>query len=486
MSDARLITGGGASVGAAARAPWQALGKHAGGTPIPSQDGGAVGVGVILFLTVLEVVLVDLMLSAPWARVVALVAGLAAGYLMTGFAIALSAYPHRVAYGAFTVSYGASFHARVPLSLISDVAVRRSLSDQQRTAVIKEGVLSVPVMSTTNLVLTLREPVRVEAGRTVGEVREIRIHAKDPGDALISLRDALEGTVREEAAGPAAKPSVKAPGEVPTWLRRLRWAGLLVLLVEILLVTTGLLDWRIAAGVLVVTEGTLSVLGLVFGAAFISQYRKLRRTGRGRRAALGEAFYSLVPPPIAEMVRHEVSVWGILALAVTFRTQARPGDRRLGRVGFVRQAGVLAAVLVAGGVSLPVLAGVSPFTVVGTVVLLYAAAAATAFATAGRVRPHTLGREDVVLRWGLHHSVRIPLAGISRVEVAGQPGPGADEDRFTVPGREPGVLALHLEEPVEAPVRMGVLRPVTSVLVPLADAGAALALVEGRHGEEAR
>ncbi|MGW3418167.1 hypothetical protein [Streptomyces phaeochromogenes] len=491
MRDAKLITGGGVSVGAAARAPWQALGKPEGGTVIPSQDGSAIGVGVILFLSVVEIVLVDLLLSAPLARVVALVVGLTAAYLAAGFAAALSAYPHRVVGGVLTVSYGASFHARVPLSLIREVAVRRALSDQQRTAAINEGVLSVPVMSTTNLVLKLHEPTRLEAGRTVGEVREIRIHATDPGNALASVRSALEGKAHEEeaaepAAKPTAKPAAKAPGQVPAWLRRLRWAGLLVLLIEILLVTTGLLDWRIAAGILVVTEGALSVLGLVFGAAFISQYRKLRRAGRGRRAALGEAFYSLLPPSIAEMVRHEVSVWGILALAVTFRTQARPGDRLLGRVGFGRPSGVLAVLLAAGGVSLLALAGVSPLTIVGTIVLLYAAAAAAAFGAAGRVRPHTLGREDVALRWGLHHSALVPLTAISRVEDAEQLDHRPAGDGFRVPGRASRVLVLHLGEPVEVSVRMGVLRPVDSIVVPLADAAAARALIEDHQVEEAQ
>ncbi|MGX8903724.1 hypothetical protein ACR820_34825 [Streptomyces netropsis] len=71
------------------------------------------------------------------------------------------------------------------------------------------------------------------------------------------------------------------------WLRRGRWAGLSVLLAEIVLVAAGALDWRIAAGVLAVTEGTLAVLGLVFGAALVRGYRQLRGGGSGRRAALG-------------------------------------------------------------------------------------------------------------------------------------------------------------------------------------------------------
>ncbi|MEV0120421.1 hypothetical protein AB0I16_02515 [Streptomyces sp. NPDC050703] len=486
MSDAKLITGGGASIGAAARAPLAALGKRGGGTAIPSQDGSAVGVGVILFLSVVEIVLVDLMLSSPWARLVALAAGLVACYLMTGFAVALSAYPHRLADGALTVSYGASFHARVPLDLISEVTQRRVFSDQQRTAAVDGGVLSLPVMSTTNVVLKLHGTARLEAGKTVGEIQEIRIHATDAPGAVTFIRRAMEGTLPAAEAAETAGPPAPAPGQVPTWLRRLRWAGLLVLVIEILLVTTGLLDWRIAAGILVVTEGTLSVLGLVFGAAFISQYRKLRRTGRGRRAALGEAFYSLLPPPIAEMVRHEVSVWGILALAVTFRTQAGPGERPLGRAGFGWGAGALAALLAAAGITLITRAGVSPLPIAGTVALLYAAAAAAAFAAAGTVRPHTVGREGIVLRWGMHHSARIPFTAISHVQDEERPGQRPAEDGFRVPGRASEAIEFHFREHVEVPARLGALRPVTTLVVPVADATAARALIDEHQVRESR
>ncbi len=467
-------------MGAALRAPWQALRKRTDGVVIPSQEGGALGVGVILFLSVLEIVLVDLMLSAPWSRVLALAAGCAAAYTMVGFAVALSAYPHRIANGMLTVHYGASFHARVPMGLIREVTTRRTVSDQQRTAVIKDGVLSVPVMSTSNLVLKLHKPVRVEAGTIVGTAGEIHIHVLDAPGAMKAMREVLEGRTAEEVpklAAPATSP------QVPAWLRRLRWAGLVVLLVEILLVTTGLLDWRIAAGILVVTEGTLAILGLVFGAAFVSLYRRLRRTGRGRRAAFREAFFSLLPPPVAEMVRHEVSVWGILALALAFRTQAQPGDTRLGRVGSGGPAAAVAVLLAAAGVSLLVGVAVIPLTIVGGIVLLYAAAAAAAFALAGRVRPHTVTTVRIVLRWGTHQSMDIPLETVTGVETATASEAAPSPSGFRVPGRAPETLVLQLDQPAQAPARMGITRLVTSIVVPLSDARAARAAVAEHRGE---
>ncbi|MFJ3861892.1 hypothetical protein ACIPRL_37475 [Streptomyces sp. NPDC090085] len=486
MIASTVISGGGASLGAALRAPWQALRRRARGVEIPSQEGGAVGVGVILFLSVLEIVLVDVMLSTPWSRLLALAAGLAASYLMVGFAVALSVFPHRVSDGTLTLAYGASFHVCIPVSLIREVAARRTFSDQQRTAAIKGGVLSVPVMSTSNVVLTLREPVRVEAGKATGTVQEIRFHALDPAAAAQAVRDALDGkTVEEAPKTPAPKtstPTSAAP--LPAWLRRLRWAGLIVLLVEILLVATGLLDWRIAAGVLVVTEGTLAVLGLVFGAALVNQYRKLRRTGRGRGAALGEAFFSLLPPPIAEMVRHELSVWGILARAATFRTQAGRGETLLGRNTIGALPAATAVLLAAGGVSLVVGVGANAFTLVSGILLEYGAAAAAAFALAGRVRPHTVGAGRIVLRWGTHQGVCIPLESVTGVEIAPLPEAAApSESSFRVPGRAADALVLQLGEPVEVPARLGIMRPVTTVVVPVSNGVAARAAVAEHHGE---
>ncbi|MFD5751087.1 hypothetical protein [Streptomyces sp. NPDC127033] len=490
MVETKAIRGGGVSLATALRAPWRAMRKRADGVAIPGHEGSGTGVGVILFLSVVEIVVVDVLLSATWARVVALVLGLASSYVLLGFVAALGAYPHRLSGGTLTVAYGATFHAEVPLTLIGEVAERRAILDQRRTAEISDDVLSIPVMSTTNVVLKLHEPVRVEAGKAVGTVREIRLHATDSGSAVRSVREAMAGAAAGEPAPAAAPTAVRTPEagpavvRVPGWLRRLRWAGLIVLAVEVLLVTTGLLDWRIAAGILVVTEGTLALLGLVFGAAFVSQYRRLRRADHGRRAAFGEAFFSLMPPPVAEMVRHELGAWSILALAVTFRTRIGPGDKRLGKGVLGRPTGVVALLLAAGGVSLLTGGEISALKIVGAVVLLYAAAVTGAFAAAGRVRPHVLGATDIELRWGLHHSVRVPLTSVRRMETADGAPPSTTE--FVVPGRARQTLTLHLAAPVEVPTRTGARRPVTTVSVRFSDAAAVRDTIAEHTVEEAR
>ncbi|MEU5896643.1 MULTISPECIES: hypothetical protein [unclassified Streptomyces] len=69
-----MITGDGASLVAAWRAPWRTLRKRTDAVAIPSQEGSTLGVGVILFLSVMEIVLVDLLLSTPSSRLLALAA----------------------------------------------------------------------------------------------------------------------------------------------------------------------------------------------------------------------------------------------------------------------------------------------------------------------------------------------------------------------------------------------------------------------------
>ncbi|MFD7234902.1 hypothetical protein ACFWAT_06260 [Streptomyces syringium] len=491
MTDTDVIKGGGVSVATALRAPLRGLlrvwGRGAQGVAIPCQEHVAGGVFVVVFLSVVEIAVVDVLLSAPWARAAALCAGLVVAYVTAGFAVALAACPHRLAAGTLTVSYGAAFRAEVPLGLVGEVAERRVMTGQSRTAELSDGVLSVPVMSATNVVLRLRRPALLEAGRAAGTVREIRIHAADPGAAVRAVRGALAAGPEPHPAPTAReRPDGRVPGRV-RWLRRGRWAGLSVLLAEVVLVAAGVLDWRIAAGVLAVTEGTLAVLGLVFGAALVRGYRQLRGAGSGRRAALGGAFFSLVPPPVAQAVRQELSVWGILARAVTFRTEQGPGEIPLGRApGPGRAPAAGAVVLGAGAAGLPAWLGTAPLILAGALVLLYAAAAAAAWAVAGRVRRHGVRGGCVVLRWGLHHTVEIPLAVVERSGVADPAGQRSSGSRFVLPGRAAGALVLHLGSPVEVPARMGVLRPVTTITVPLHDAAAARTTLLGHSAGEPR
>ncbi|MFF8643302.1 hypothetical protein [Streptomyces sp. NPDC015345] len=464
----------GVSIGGALAAPWVIRRNRAENGTVAYQESVGAGVAIILFLSVLEIVLVDLVLDTPWVRLVAAAAGIAAGYLLIGFSMALSAYPHQVADGKLRIRYGATFAADISTSLITSVSGQRKGGDYRRTAEVVDGALTVPVMGVTNVLVTLESPVEMELRKEAVSLQEIRFFAKEPETAVQLVRAALEGT----QPGTPPVPSTSAPDsrpQVPGWLRKLRWAGLLVLLAEIVLVTSGLLDWRIAAGILAVTEGTLAILGVVYGAAFVSQYRKLRRAGVPRAEAFSSSFFALLPPPMAELVRREMSIFRVVALFMVRQTeQSRLGGTllRYGRDG--RRMFTIVAVLlaVAGAVALATVSPALPRYVVG-VPLLYGALLTTAMAAASSTRPHVSHGDCLRLRWGLHQELVVPVETLEEVR-AEQPKPTPDQgsapDVFLVPCQGREALVLHLASPVEVPTRLGSRRPATTVVAPVDDA----------------
>ncbi|AZM57361.1 hypothetical protein DMA15_36385 [Streptomyces sp. WAC 01529] len=489
--DCMVITAHGLNWTKAARALWLAPGagkRAADPRSIPYQSSVTTQVVLITLSSVVEIALVDFLLSAAWARVLALAVGLLALIVILALVVALRAFPHRVEKGTLTVHYGATFEVPVPLDRVTKVTERRSLSGQKRTAEVADGVLSVPMMGVTNLAVTLDPPVEMTLPKAdTATVREIRLFAIDPVSGTRTLRGGgrPETTSSERSDIPAAAAPARTgtPHNTPRWMRWLRWTGVLVLLAEIVLVTTGLLDWRIAAGILVVTEGALAVLGLIAGAAFISQYRRLRAAGETRADSFSDALFSLMPEPMAAMVRRELSVVRVLTLVLLRRTERpRPGDLPLSYGSASRKAlvGTAALLLVAGVSALLSLAPGVPRIVLG-VVLLYAALLTATMGLAAGVRPHLLRADGLVVRWGLHHELEIPLATVRSITLEqparGRPKDDITSDRFTVPASGREQVAVVCEEPVEVPARWGARRPAQTIVVPVDDSKAVLAYI---------
>jgi len=108
-----------------------------------------------------------------WIRLLGLTLGLLALLGLLSFVVALRAYPHQVTDGVMTIHYGACFELPIPLELVASVTRRKALITQKRTAEIRDGVLSLPVMGVTNLVVTLGSPIKVRVRKSaVVEVRE--------------------------------------------------------------------------------------------------------------------------------------------------------------------------------------------------------------------------------------------------------------------------------------------------------------------------
>ena len=263
-----VIAAKGLSLPKAARSLWSARrgsSRQTEESSVAYEGGNGVIVLVVLLSGAVELLLVDVLLSVPWMRLLALTLGLLAVLGLLAFLAARRGYPHRTANGALTIHCGACFELSIPLELVEMVAERQRMIHQKHIAGVRDGVLSVPVNRRTNLVVTLHSPVKVQLRKTgTALVREIQVFALDPGSGTQLLR----------TGGPAENDN-DVDGEVTGGLARrllrsqaLRWAGPLVLLAETALVTVevtlvehGRLDWRAAAGVILVVEGTFASAG---------------------------------------------------------------------------------------------------------------------------------------------------------------------------------------------------------------------------------
>jgi hypothetical protein len=483
-SEGVVIVAGGVSLRKAVSALWlgrQVRSREMVTSSVAYQDGIGALVFVMLLSSVVEVVLVDLLLSALWMRLLGLTLGLLALLGLLSFVVALRAYPHRVTDEVLTIHYGACFELSIPLELVAAVTQRKAMITQKRTAEIRDGVLSLPVMGVTNLVVKLDSPIKVHLRKSaVADVREIRLFAVDPVSGAQKLQNGgLQVADDRVTAGPPPR---------PRWARALRWAGPVVLVVEIALVTTGLLDWRVAAGVIAVTEGILAVLGIAAGAALVSQYRRCRAEERSRADSLSEAAFFLMPTPMAVIVRKELSFIRVLGLALARRTEgARTGDVPLGYGAMCRKV-LLGLALVLLGVGTTLLTGLAsgvPWFVLG-IILVYVSVLTATVGLASKVRPHVLRGDVLLVRWGLHQELEVPLGTVASIDAErpqrGRKHADTEADYFSVPtsGRE--LVAIWLDEPITVPTRLGRHMLTRTILLPVDDGRLSAAAITTQLG----
>lgn len=104
----------------------------------------------------------------------------------------------------------------------------------------------------------------------------------------------------------------------------LRWAGPVVLAVELVLLLTGRLSLGEAAVVFVAVEAVLALAALAQGAAAVRSYRTARGGGADGEAAFEAAARAVLPGPIAAMVLHEAQLIHSLLLWVRGRQHGMP------------------------------------------------------------------------------------------------------------------------------------------------------------------
>ncbi|GGJ89738.1 hypothetical protein GCM10010123_19430 [Pilimelia anulata] len=100
-------------------------------------------------------------------------------------------------------------------------------------------------------------------------------------------------------------------------VRVLRWAAVVVIAVEVLLVATGVLDLGDAVVIAVGLEVLCALLALALAVAARAVYRRLRRDGESRSEALLQAAGTVLPRPVVSLLRHEVG--GVLSIGMLLR-----------------------------------------------------------------------------------------------------------------------------------------------------------------------
>ncbi|OPG08175.1 hypothetical protein [Microbispora sp. GKU 823] len=164
----------------------------------------------MLFVLVLETVAMDLLLrrfglpDPPRLVILALDASSALGVL--GVMVSCARRPHTVSPDGLRLRYGRLFSLDVPAEIIASARIDRRY-DEKRLVRLSDGELALAVSSQTNIVVDLREPMKVPrprrpwtAVRPAETVRRVRFFADDPAAALRAVVALTTTTAGERAA----------------------------------------------------------------------------------------------------------------------------------------------------------------------------------------------------------------------------------------------------------------------------------------------
>lgn len=244
----------------------------------------------------------------------------------------------------------------------------------------------------------------------------------------------------------------------------LRWLLPVLILAEVALVWSGLLDVGDAVLVLAGIETLIVLTGIGGIVLFARRYRRGRSSGLDLWAALEEGLAVLLPRRAARFVLHEPRLLGAL-FRWTFR-RVTPADNEFGyhRRSIMRE--ILPLVLVTSPVELLVVhilaSALSPWGWVKWALLalgLYAIFWLLGFYASLVTLPHSLQEHGLRLRYGAFADGLIPYPKIASVERASrraprsgdglQTSPQGGEIYLSISGKTDLTLRLHTPQTVE-------------------------------------
>lgn len=197
--------------------------------------------------------------------------------------------------------------------------------------------------------------------------------------------------------------------------RLLPWAGPVLLAVELALVVTGRLSLGAAAGVFVALEAVLALLTAGQVVAGVRRYRAERGTGADPGQALEVALRSVLPAPVAFVVRNEAQLVASMVLLLRRRRHGvPPGAVPISYDRALRPMGLL--MLGVAIVELLVVELVLPWPSARLVLLIlsvYTLVVVLGIVASNTVRPHVVTADTLRLRAGSWADVRVPLDAVA-------------------------------------------------------------------------
>jgi hypothetical protein len=192
-------------------------------------------------------------------------------------------------------------------------------------------------------------------------------------------------------------------------LRILRWLPLVVVVVEFVLVVTGVVDLADAVTVVLVLEALLAVVVVAELAAAQRGYRSARRRGATGGAAISAALDAALPPVVAFLVKQEFRVFGSLVRKIRRRPDIPAGATALPYGASMRP--LLWCMIVVSIIEVAVVELIVPWPTVRWILVIlgvYGLIWVLGFAASLSVQPHTLSPVALRLRFGFFADVAIP------------------------------------------------------------------------------
>jgi hypothetical protein len=193
----------------------------------------------------------------------------------------------------------------------------------------------------------------------------------------------------------------------------LRWLPFLIVFVEAVLLVTGVLTLGQAAVLLLVLEGLLVVVVLSEFGLLLRAYRTARHSAATRSKAFSAAVDAVLPRPIGHLVRQEFRVFGAIYGTLRRKRRVKPDDRVVTYGGNLYM--LLIAMVAVSIIEVVVVELFIPWNWLRWALVIlggYGLLWVLGFGCSLYTRPHTVGRDELGLRFAIFSEVTVPLANV--------------------------------------------------------------------------